>query len=156
MKATYTVPSLPCRRTAAARIRRAIATPLLGVLCIATAETPSAQSPPWDLGDVFLAFVEQLLVPILREGDVVVMDNLSAHKVAGVRKLIEGAGAELIYLPPYSPDLNPIEQCWSKIKHLLRKACAHTRDALDEALGEAMKRVTCSDAFGWFSECGYL
>ena len=107
-------------------------------------------------GDVFLAFIEQLVVPTLRQGDVVVLDNLSAHKVKGVRELIDGAGAELVYLPPYSPELNPIEQCWSKLKHLLRKASARTRDALDNALGKAMKQVTSSDCHGWFSACGYL
>ena len=107
-------------------------------------------------GDVFLAFVEQLLVPTLKKDDVVVLDNLSAHKVKGVQELIEGAGANLLYLSPYSPDFNPIEQCWSKLKHLLRKVGAKTRDALDKALGEAMKLVSNSDCFGWFSECGYL
>jgi transposase len=107
-------------------------------------------------GDVFLAFVRELLVPVLCKGQVVVLDNLSAHKVAGVREEIESTGAELLYLPPYSPDLNPIEQCWSKLKNLLRKVGAETRDTLDKTLGEAMKCVTASDAEGWISECGYI
>jgi transposase len=104
---------------------------------------------------VFLAYVEQVLVPTLCEGDVVVMDNLSAHKAKGVRELIEGCGARLIYLPPYSPDLNPIEKCWSKIKTYLRAAKARTREALEKALKEALMLITDEDAEGWFACCGF-
>ncbi len=107
-------------------------------------------------GDVFLVFVRNLLVPTLSKGQVVVLDNLAAHKVTGVREAIEATGAKLLYLPPYSPEFNPIEKCWSKVKNMLRKAGARTRDALDTAIGEAMKCVSSSDAIGWFSACGYL
>jgi transposase len=84
------------------------------------------------------------------------MDNLSAHKVAGVREAVEARGAQLIYLPPYSPDFNPIERCWSKLKTALRAAKARTREALDEAITLALATVTESDARGWFKHCGYV
>ena len=106
-------------------------------------------------GAVFRACIEQVLAPTLIEGDVVVMDNLGAHKVKGIREAIEGRGATVIYLPPYSPDLNPIEKCWSKIKTYLRAAKARTREALEQALKEALLLVTEKDAIGWFSSCGY-
>lgn len=106
-------------------------------------------------GLVFRAYVKEVLAPTLSEGEVVVMDNLSAHKVKGVRELIEARGARLIYLPPYSPDLNPIEKCWSKIKTYLRAAKARTREALEGALREALELVTAKDAAGWFASCGY-
>lgn len=106
-------------------------------------------------GVVFLAYVEQVLAPTLQKGDVVVMDNLGAHKVKGVREAIEGCGAKLIYLPPYSPDLNPIEKCWSKIKTYLRAAKARTREALEKALQEVLRLITIEDAAGWFASCGY-
>jgi transposase len=107
-------------------------------------------------GEVFLAFVEQVLCPTLDPGDIVVMDNLSAHKVAGVRPAIEGRGAQLLYLPPYSPDLSPIEQCWSKLKAGLRRIGARTREALETALQQVLETVTESDALAWFAHCGYL
>ncbi len=106
-------------------------------------------------GLVFLAYVEQVLAPTLSAGDVVVMDNLGAHKVKGVRETVEAKGAKLIYLPPYSPDLNPIEKCWSKIKTYLRAAKARTREALEKALKEALMLITVEDAAGWFASCGY-
>jgi transposase len=106
-------------------------------------------------GLAFVAFVRHFLVPQLRPGDIVVMDNLSVHKVAGVREAIEAVGASLRYLPPYSPDLNPIEQCWSKIKALLRSAAARTQEALEAAVAEAMAAVSASDAAGWFAHAGY-
>lgn len=106
--------------------------------------------------DVFRAYVERVLVPSLRPGDVVVMDNLSAHKAPGVVERIEEAGAELIYLPPYSPDLNPIEPCWSKVKEFLRAAKARTQALLDHIIGKALDTVTASDARGWFRHCGYV
>ncbi len=106
-------------------------------------------------GIVFKVYVEQVLGPTLKAGDVVVMDNLPAHKVAGIKQLIEATGAELIYLPPYSPDLNPIEKCWSKIKTYLRKAKARTRAELEKALREALLLITEEDAAGWFKSCGY-
>lgn len=106
-------------------------------------------------GLVFKAYVEQVLCPTLCEGDVVVMDNLSAHKVAGVRELIESRGAKLVFLPPYSPDMNPIEKCWSKLKTYLRAAKARTRETLEKALAEALRLITKEDAAGWFASCGY-
>lgn len=106
-------------------------------------------------GAVFLAYVEQVLAPTLSEADVVIMDNLGAHKVKGVAEAIQARGAKVIYLPPYSPDLNPIEKCWSKIKTYLRAAKARTRQALEQALKEALLLVTEKDAQGWFVSCGY-
>ncbi len=105
--------------------------------------------------EVFEAYVEHILAPTLRTEQVVVMDNLSAHKTEKVRELVEGAGCELLYLPPYSPDLNPIEEAFSKIKGILRKAAARTREALVEALGTALSSVTEEDARGFFKHCGY-
>jgi transposase len=106
-------------------------------------------------GAVFLTYVRGVLAPTLSAGDIVVMDNLKAHKVAGVREAIEARGARVEYLPPYSPDLNPIEKCWSKVKTYLRKAKARTREALEAALKEALLLVTVSDARAWFAHCGY-
>ena len=100
--------------------------------------------------DIFLAYVEQVLAPVLRPGDVVVMDNLSSHRVDGVRQAIEKAEAELLYLPPYSPDLNPIEKAWAKFKQLLRSAKARSNDALDQAVSDALNRITPDDAKAWF------
>lgn len=104
---------------------------------------------------VFRVYVEKVLVPTLTPGEVVVMDNLGAHKVKGIREAIEGAGAQLIYLPPYSPDFSPIENGWSKLKTALRAAKARTRDALDHALQRALDTVTATDARAWFVHCGY-
>lgn len=106
-------------------------------------------------GEAFVGFVQHFLVPKLRPGDVVWMDNLSVHKIQGVQEAIEGVGATLRYLPPYSPDLNPIERCWSKLKALLRSAAARTREALDAAIVAAMAAITARDAAGWFSHAGY-
>jgi transposase len=105
--------------------------------------------------DVFRAYVEQILLPTLIEGDIVVLDNLSAHKNQEVKNLIESVGAQLWYLPPYSPDLNPIEKMWSKIKSILRKLKARTEEALIEAIAKALEAVNSSDAKGWFESCGY-
>lgn len=104
---------------------------------------------------VFEAYLERVLLPKLDPGRIVVMDNLSAHKTQKVRELVEGAGCELLYLPPYSPDLNPIEEAFSKIKSIVRKAEARTREALVEALGPALSSVTQEDASGFFEHCGY-
>jgi len=105
---------------------------------------------------VFEAYVEQVLAPSLRPGQVVIVDNLSSHKGDRVRELIEGRGCSLLFLPPYSPDFSPIEEAFSKIKALLRKAAARTRGALLEAIGRAISAVTPEDAMGFFSNCGYL
>ena len=104
---------------------------------------------------VFETYVKRLLAAALKPGQVVVMDNLGAHRPKRVRDLIEGSGCELIYLPPYSPDLNPIEEALSKIKHLLRKTCARTKEALIEAMGEALAAVSAEDVRGFFDHCGY-
>jgi transposase len=104
----------------------------------------------------FETFVEHCLVPALRPGDIVVMDNLPAHKAAGVGELIEAAGATVAYLPPYSPDFNPIEKMWSKVKAFLRSAAARTQEALQEAIANALRAVTAADCRGWFASCGYV
>ena len=117
-------------------------------------EAPMTIAEPTD-GDIFLAYIEQVLCPRLWPGQVVVMDNLSAHKVSGVRELIEARGARLLYLPPYSPDLNPIEQAWSKIKQVLRSLKARTAETLDHAVAEALKTITAENAVAWFAHCGY-
>ena len=106
-------------------------------------------------GDVFQAYVDKVLSPNLNPGDIVVMDNLSPHRMHGVRKSIEAKGAQLWFLPPYSPDMNPIEKMWSKIKAFLRKVKARTEEVLFIAIGEALKTVTAADATGWFASCGY-
>jgi transposase len=104
---------------------------------------------------VFEAYVGQVLAPALRPGQVVVLDNLGAHKGERVRELIEERGCELLFLPPYSPDLNPIEEAFSKVKGLLRRAGARTRKALIEATGRALDAVTAEDTQGFFEHCGY-
>ncbi len=105
--------------------------------------------------EVFRVYVQQVLRPTLRPGDIVIMDNLRAHKAAGLRQAIEQTGARLPYLPPYSPDLSPIERCWSKLKTALRAAQARTREALERAIAEALATITVSDAHSWFHHCGY-
>jgi transposase len=105
--------------------------------------------------EAFMRFVREALVPSLRRGDVVVMDNLGAHKTAEVRAAIEAAGATLLFQPPYHPELNPIELTWSKLKCVLRKLEARTLLALVDALGQARDRITTTDLDGWFSHCGY-
>lgn len=106
-------------------------------------------------GEIFLAYVEQMLVPTLVPGDIVVMDNLGSHKVAGVRQAIEAVGATLIYLPPYSPDLNPIEQLFAKLKALLRKAAARTFEALIAAIAAALDAFTSGECANYFANAGY-
>lgn len=105
--------------------------------------------------EVFEAYVESFLAPRLEEGQVVVLDRLGAHRTQRVRELIEATGAELVFLPGYSPDLNPIEEAFSKIKQLVRKAGARTRETLVEAIAAALSAITPEDAAGWFSHCGY-
>ena len=107
-------------------------------------------------GDVFLTYLDQVLCPALQPGDVVVMDNLSAHKVSGVRDRIEAADAELLYLPPYSPDFNPIEQCWAQLKQYLRAAKARTLFSLEQNLDDALREVTPINLKAYFRHCGYL
>jgi transposase len=100
--------------------------------------------------EIFLAYLDHVLCPALRPGDVVVMDNLSSHKVAGVRDRIAATGAELLYLPPYSPDLNPIEKAWAKLKQLLRTAQARTAEALEQAIAQLLPAISPQDAQAWF------
>jgi len=119
-----------------------------GMLASMTIESPTD-------GDVFLAFLEQVLGPRLEPGHVVVLDNLGAHKVEGVRGLIESRGAQLLYLPPYSPDFNPIEQAWSKLKQLLRGVKARMLDQLEPAIARAIAAITPQNAQAFFQHCGY-
>jgi transposase len=116
---------------------------LRGLIATMTIEEPTDS-------DIFLAYVEQVLCPALHAGDVVVMDNLSSHKVHGVRALIEAQGAQVLYLPPYSPDLNPIEKAWAKLKQLLRSTKARTQQALDQAISDLLPSITAQDAHAWF------
>jgi transposase len=103
----------------------------------------------------FVTYIEQVLCPTLKPGDIVVMDNLSVHKSPEVQRLVQAVGAEVRFLPAYSPDLNPIEKMWSKIKNLLRSSEARTPEQLDEAISMAFSKVTAKDAMGWFASCGY-
>jgi transposase len=105
--------------------------------------------------EVFRTYVKRVLGPTLRPGDIVVMDNLRAHKAVGVQQALARRGARLLYLPPYSPDLSPIEPCWSKVKTSLRKAKARARAALDTAITRALTTITVTDALSWFEYCGY-
>jgi transposase len=105
--------------------------------------------------DVFRAYVKQVLGPTLVPGDIVVLDNLSAHKAVGVQQALARRGARRLFLPPYSPDLSPMELCVSKLKTALRAAKARTREALDAAVHKAMETVTAVDARNWFRHCGY-
>jgi transposase len=106
-------------------------------------------------GVAFEIYMEKVLLPTLRAGDIVLMDNLSVHKGPTVRRLLEARGVRLEFLPPYSPDLNPIEQCWSKVKTALRAAKARTLEALLAALARALEAVTRDDIRAWFAHCGY-
>jgi transposase len=106
-------------------------------------------------GELFKAYISQCLAPTLNKGDIVIMDNLTSHKVKGVIDPIIAAGASVIYLPPYSPDLNPIELMWSKMKAHLRKVKARTKELLEISIAEALAHITTSDILGWFNENGY-
>jgi transposase len=119
-----------------------------GITAIGTVEGATS-------GDVFTWFVNELLVPTLRPGQVVVLDNLGAHKVAAAQAAIEAAGARLLFQPPYHPQLNPIEETWSKVKAILRSLEARTIEALDKAIADACDRVSVADAAGWFRHAGY-
>ena len=117
-------------------------------------------SAPWFLpgamnSDAFTVYVTQVLVPTLVPGDIVLLDNLSSHKAAQIEAAIEARGAKLRFLPPYSPDFNPIELCWSKIKSLLRTAKVRTAEALLEAFAHALASISAHDAVAWFAHCGY-
>jgi transposase len=115
---------------------------------------PLVADGPMD-GEMFLAWVQQFLCPVLQPGDVVVMDNLSSHKVAGIQPAIAAVGATLLYLPPYSPDLNPIEMLFAKLKALLRKAALRTVDALWTHLGTLLETLSTTECAHYFQAAGY-
>lgn len=106
-------------------------------------------------GNIFLSYVQDQLIPTLAEGDIVIMDNLRCHKVEGIQEAIEKVGAHVLYLPPYSPDLNPIEMLWSKIKSILRGLKPRCIDDLLLMISDAFNQVSLFDIAGWFSHCGY-
>jgi transposase len=106
-------------------------------------------------GEMFVKYIIEFLAPTLKKGDIVIMDNLSSHKVKGVIDPIIATGASVLYLPPYSPDFNPIEMMWSKIKSYLRKVKARTVEALFKAIGDALNSISLSDISAWFSKDGY-
>jgi transposase len=141
---------------AAAKVPRAGRKSLSAVAAMTVAGMLAAATVDGSVdADAFRAFVADALVPALRPGQVVVMDNLSSHKAAGVAAAVEAAGCRVLYLPPYSPDLNPIENAIAKMKSALRKAAARTVPTLAAAIGTALASVTPSDAVGFFRHCGY-
>ena len=107
-------------------------------------------------GEIFYRYVLHVLLPELDAGDIVVLDNLGAHKQQRVVEAIQGAGCRVEFLPPYSPDLNPIEKMWSKVKSILRKLAARTSEALDDAIRHALECITPQDAASWLASCGYV
>jgi transposase len=119
-----------------------------GLQAVMTVEGPTEAA-------VFRAYIKQVLGPTLTPGDIVVLDNLGVHKARGIQQMLARRRVRLLYLPPYSPDLAPIEPCWSKVKTALRRAEARTRGALDRALTSVLPSVTGADARGWFRQCGY-
>lgn len=127
---------------------------LLGAVSVSGWVATMTIEAPTD-GDVFLAYLEQVLCPQLRPTHCVVMDNLAAHKVTGVRELIEATGARLLYLPPYSPDFNPIENCWAQVKQHLRAAKARSVSVLEQAITSALGALTADQAKACFHHCGY-
>ncbi|MDO8678127.1 MAG: IS630 family transposase, partial [Acidobacteriota bacterium] len=146
----------PCGRRAHGAVPKNWGDNITMIGALSTAGVTALMAIPGSAdADVFVAFVQQLLVPKLRAGDVVVLDNLGVHKSPRVREHIEAVGATLRFLPPYSPDLNPIESCWSKMKQHLKGAEARVVDRLFDAIGDAANLVTSSDARGWFRRCGY-
>ena len=127
---------------------------LIAAVCLEGLIAPYILDGPVD-GETFCAYVEQILAPTLRPGDLVIMDNLASHKVRGVREAITATGAELVYLPPYSPDLNPIENLFAKIKGFLRKQAQRTVDRLWDSIEDAIKTVSPSDCRNCFRHAGY-
>ena len=129
-------------------------TTFVGALTLTGLCAPMLLDGPMD-GEAFLAWCEQMLAPILRLGDIVIMDNLPAHKVAGIRHAIEAAGATLLYLPPYSPDFNPIENAFAKLKAHVRKAAARTVEALEAAVANALETFEPHECANFFAHAGY-
>jgi transposase len=134
--------------------RRWKTTTFLAALRLNRIDAPWLLEGPID-GESFRTYVERVLVPTLREGDIVIMDNLGSHKGKAVRDLIRSAGAKLFFLPKYSPDLNPIEQVFAKLKHLLRKAAARTIEAICAAIGEILGTFTSEECANYFRNSGY-
>jgi len=130
-------------------------TTFVGALRRRRLTAPMVTDGPMD-GETFLAYVHQFLCPTLQAGDTVILDNLSSHKVTGVAKAITATGATLLYLPPYSPDLNPIEKFFSKLKALLRKAARRDIDTLWKEIGELLNTVSPSECTNYFASCGYV
>ena len=126
----------------------------VGGLTVAGFVAPMLLDGPMN-GEAFRAWCEQMLAPALRPGDVVIMDNLAAHKVAGVRRAIEACGATLLYLPPYSPDLNPIENAFAKLKAHVRKLAARTIEALEDAAADAIQTFKAIECANFFAHAGY-
>jgi transposase len=126
----------------------------LGAVSVSGGVATMTIEAPTD-GEVFLAYLEHVLCPRLRPEHCVVMDNLAAHKVAGVRELIHATGARLLYLPPYSPDFNPIEKCWAQLQQHLRAAKARSVSALEQAISSALGVLTSGQAKAYFRHCGY-
>lgn len=126
----------------------------VGALRVAGITAPLVVDGPMN-GAIFRAYVEQQLVATLRPGDTVIMDNLAAHKVAGVGEAIEAVGASLVYLPPYSPDLNPIELAFAKLKAMLRSAADRVIDQLENTIGDCLERFTTTECRNYFRHCGY-
>lgn len=129
-------------------------TTFVAALRVGEISAPCALDGPMD-GECFRAYIEQFVVPTLRQGDIVIMDNLQSHKVAGIRQAIETAGAELRYLPAYSPDLNPIEQAFAKLKAHLRKAAARTFDTLIAAIADALTKFDPAECANYLAHSGY-
>jgi len=129
-------------------------TTFVGALRVGGITAPLVVDGPIN-GAIFRAYVEQQLVAVLRPGDTVIMDNLAAHKVAGVREAIEAVGAQLVYLPPYSPDLNPIELAFAKLKVLLRSAAARAVDQLQDTILRCLEKFTTTECSHYFRHCGY-
>lgn len=129
-------------------------TTMIAALRISGPTAPMVIRGPVDT-EVFRAYTRVVLLPTLHPGDIVVLDNLSSHKAPDIRQCIEQAGAELWYLPPYSPDFNPIEMMWSKVKAYLRSAAARTEEMLYQAVAHAIETVTTQDAQAWFQHCRY-
>lgn len=130
-------------------------TTFVGGLCQDRLIAPMVTDGPMD-GEMFLAYARQFLAPALKTGDVVILDNLSSHKVRGVQEAITSAGATLLYLPPYSPDLNPIEKLFSKLKALLRKAATRTAEALWSTIGTLLGALTPNECANFFQSCQYV
>ena len=128
-------------------------TTILGALTLSGIEAAMTLEGAAD-GAAFEVFVEHIVLPVLSPGQIVVMDNLNIHKNQRVRQLIEGVGCWVWFLPTYSPDLNPIELAWSKLKEYLRRVGARTREALEEAIAESLDTITAQDAAHWFTHCG--